>query len=151
MAIVAHGHHIHVLTRFRGQVLSRAVVLLAAGAVTWLLPMRGDTVLDSPGTWLGSAAIEVRAAAALAFLIVLTIIGFVWQRERPAEMGALAWVVAGGVVAAVSSTLIVLNGLAEGPMYWWLGMGVAISSIALQVVAVLVGHALAVLAERRSA
>lgn len=150
MAIAAHGHHMHVLTRFRGQVLTRSLVLLAAGAVTWLLPMRADSLLDSPGTWIGSTAVEVRAAAVLAFLVVLTIIGFVWQRERPAEMGALAWVVAGALVAAVSSVLIVLDGMTEGPMYWWLGLGVAISSITLQVVALLVGHALAVFAERHA-
>lgn len=150
MAIVAHGHHVHLMTRFRGQVLSRGLVLALAGAASWLLPMRGDQVIDAPGAWLGSGAVEVHAAAALAFLLVLTIIGFVWQRGRPAEMGALAWVVAGGVLAVASSVVVVIAGGSEGPMYWWLAMGVLITSMALQVVAALIGHGLAVLAARRA-
>ena len=150
MAIVAHGHHIQVMTRFRGQVLSRGLVLALASAVSWLLPMRSDLVIDAPGAWLGSGAVEVHAAAALAFLLVLTIIGFVWQRGRPAEMGALAWVVAGGVLAVASSVLVVIAGGSEGPMYWWLAMGVLVTSMALQVVAALIGHGLAVLAARRA-
>ncbi len=150
MAIVAHGHQIQLLTRFRGEVLSRGLVLALAGAVSWLLPMRSDVVTEAPGAWLGSGAVEVHAAAALAFLLVLTIIGFVWQRGRPAEMGALAWVVAGGVLAVASSVLVVLGGRSEGPMYWWLAMGVVITSMALQVVAALIGHALAVVAARRA-
>ena len=150
MAIVAPGHHIRLMTRFRGQVLSRGLVLALASAVSWLLPMRSDLVVDTPGSWLGSGAVEVHAAAALAFLLVLTIIGFVWQRGRPAEMGALAWVVAGGALAVASSVLVVIGGRSEGPMYWWLAMGVLITSMALQVVAALIGHGLAVLAARRA-
>ncbi|MFS0884700.1 hypothetical protein [Aeromicrobium sp. 179-A 4D2 NHS] len=150
MAMAAHGHHIHVMTRFRVQVLSRAAVLLLAGVASWWLPMRGTTVVDSPGVLLGSAAVEVHAAAALAFLLVLTIIGFVWQRERPADMGALAWVVAGGLLAAVTAAALVLTADTEGPMYWWLALGVAITSMTLQVLAALLGHGLAVLAARRA-
>jgi len=150
MATVAHGHHIHLMTRFRAQVLSRGLVLLLASTLSWLLPMRSAAVGDSPGAWLGSGAVEVHAAAGLAFLLVLTIIGFVWQHHRPADMGALAWVVAGGVLAVASSVLVVLGGRSEGPMYWWLAMGVVITSMALQVVAALIGHGLAVLAARRA-
>ncbi len=150
MAIAAHGHHIHVMTRFRAQVLSRAAVLLVAGLVSWQVPHRNASVLDSSGAWLGSATIEVLPLAALALLLALVAVGFGWQRERPADMGALAWVVAGGVVAAASTALVVLDGMTEGPVYWWLGLGVMITSVALQVVAALVGHGLAVLAARRA-
>lgn len=150
MAIVAHGHHIHVMTRFRAQVLSRAAVLLLAGLVSWQLPHRNPSVLDSSGSWLGSAVIDVQPAAALALLVAVGVAGFVWQRSRPADMGALAWVVAGGVLAAAASVLVVLDGMTEGPVYWWLGLGVMITSMALQVVAALIGHGLAVLAARRS-
>lgn len=150
MAIVAHGHHLHVMSRFRAQVLSRAAVLLLVGLVSWQLPHRNDSVLDSSGAWLGSAAIEVMPVAAVALLLVVGLLGFVWQRLRPAEMGALAWVVAGGVVVAASSVVVVLDGLSEGPVYWWLGLGVVITSMALQVVAALLGHGLAVLLARRT-
>lgn len=145
MAIVAHGHRIPAMTRFRVQVLSRAAVLFAAGVLSWLLPMRNASVLDAPTLWFGSAAIETRAGAMVPFVAVLAAVGFMWQRRRPAEMGALAWVVAGGLLAAASALLVVGNGLTEGPMYWWLGLGVVITSMALQVVATLMGHALATL------
>lgn len=150
MAIVAHGHHIHVVTRFRAQVLSRAAALLLVGLVSWQLPHRNDSVLDSSGAWLGSAAIETMPVAAVALLLVMGLVGFAWQRLRPADMGALAWVVAGGVLAAASSVLVVLDGMSEGPVYWWLGLGVVITSMALQVVAALLGHGLAVLLARRT-
>lgn len=150
MAIAAHGHEIHVMTRFRAQVLSRAGALLLVGLVSWQLPHRNDSVLDSSGAWLGSVTIEAMPVAAVALLLVMGLVGFAWQRLRPADMGALAWVVAGGVLAAASSVLVVLDGMSEGPVYWWLGLGVAITSMALQVVAALLGHGLAVLLARRT-
>ncbi|GAA3529067.1 hypothetical protein AFL01nite_01640 [Aeromicrobium flavum] len=152
MAIVAHGHEIHVMTRFRGQLLSRAAVLLAASALTWLLPERaGAQHVDAPSRWIGGAVTEVHPAAAGALLLTLVAAGFGWQRVRPADMGALAWVVAGGVLGFVSLALVLLVGSGEGPVYWWLGAGVVVTSMTLQVLAALAGHALAVAVARRSA
>ncbi|MCL3836803.1 hypothetical protein [Aeromicrobium duanguangcaii] len=153
MTIAAHGHHqhrIHVMTRFRGQVLSRAAVLLAVSAVTWALPAReGTHGVDAPVRWLGSALTEAQVLPALVVLLALVGVGYVWQRVRPADMGALAWVVAGGALGFVSLALVVAVGSGEGPVYWWLGVGVVVTSMTLQVLAVLAGHGLAVLAARR--
>jgi len=150
MAIVAHGHEIHVMTRFRGQVLSRAAVLLAASALTWLLPARaGAHHVDLPARWLGGAVTEVRPVAAAVLLSALVATGYAWQRVRPADMGALAWVVAGGVLGFVSLALVLLVGAGEGPVYWWLGAGVVVTSMTLLVLAALAGHALAVMVARR--
>lgn len=152
MAIVAHGHEIHVMTRFRGQVLSRAAVLLSASALTWLLPERAAAHhVDAPARWLGGAVTEVHPAAAAVLLLALVAAGFTWQRVRPADMGALAWVVAGGALGFVSLALVLLVGAGEGPVYWWLGAGVVITSMTLMVLAALAGHALAVVVARRSA
>ncbi|MFH7324647.1 hypothetical protein [Aeromicrobium sp. JJY06] len=152
MAIVAHGHHIHVMTRFRGQVLSRAAVLLLASAVTWLVPDRaGAHGIDAPATWLGSALTEILWPAAAVLLVVLAVVGWAWQRGRPADMGALAWVVAGGALGFVSLAIVLVSGLGEGPVYWWLGSAVVITSMTLQVLAALAGHGIAVLQARRSA
>jgi len=152
MTIAAHDHHhhIHVMTRFRGQVLSRAGVLLAASALTWAMPGReGTHGVDAPARWLGSAVTEAQPVAGLLVLLALVAAGYAWQRLRPADMGALAWVVAGGVLAFVSLALVVAVGSGEGPVYWWLGVGVVVTSMTLQVLAALAGHALAVLAARR--
>jgi len=151
MAIVAHGHHIHVMTRFRGQVLSRAALLLLATAVTWLLPIRdGAHGVGSPAAWLGSALTETWPWAGAALLLALVAAGYGWQRVRPADMGALAWVVAGGVLGLVSLALVLLSGRGEGPVYWWLATAVVVTSMALQVLAALVGHGVAVLQARRA-
>lgn len=150
MAIVAHGHHIHVMTRFRGQVLSRAALLLLASAATWILPVRdGAHGVDAPSRWLGSALTEISPWFAGALLLVLAAAGYAWQRVRPADMGALAWVVAGGVLGFVSLALVLLAGQGEGPVYWWLAAAVVVTSMALQVLAALAGHGLAVLQARR--
>ena len=151
MAIVAHGHHIHVMTRFRGQVISRAALLLLASAATWLLPAReGAHGIGTPSAWLGSALTEISPWAAAGLLLSLAVAGYVWQRVRPADMGALAWVVAGGVLAFVSLALVVLSGRGEGPVYWWLAVAVVVTSMALQVLAALAGHAIAVVQVRRA-
>ena len=151
MAIVAHGHQIHVMTRFRGQVLSRAGLLLAASAVTWLVPVRdGAHGVDTPSVWLGSALTEISPWIAAALLLALALAGYVWQRVRPADMGALAWVVAGGVLGFASLALVLLSGLGEGPVYWWLAVAVVVTSMALQVLAALAGHGVAVLQDRRA-
>jgi hypothetical protein len=152
MANVAHGREIHVMTRFRGQVLSRAAVLLAASALTWLLPERaGAQHVDTPSRWLGGAVTEVHPAAAVLLLAALVATGHAWQRTRPADMGALAWVVAGGILGFVSLALVLLVGAGEGPVYWWLGAGVVVTSMTLMVLAALAGHALTVVVARRSA
>ncbi len=150
MAIVAHGHHIHLMTRFRGQVISRAAVLLLASVVTWALPVRsGAHGVDTPSAWMGSALTEVNVLAGCAVLMALAAVAYGWQRIRPADMGALAWVVAGGVLGFGSLGLVLLSGFGEGPVYWWLGVAVVVTSMALQAVAALAGHGLAVLAARR--
>ncbi|MET1133786.1 MAG: hypothetical protein ABWX60_10240 [Aeromicrobium sp.] len=149
MAIVAHGHHIHVMTRFRGQLVSRAALLLVASAATWLFPLRaGAHGVDAPSAWLGSALTEISPGSAAAVLLTLAVVGYAWQLARPADMGALAWVVAGGVLGFVSLALVLVSG--EGPVYWWLATAVVVTSMALQVLAVLVGHGIAVLQVRRS-
>ncbi|SKB09757.1 hypothetical protein SAMN06295964_2879 [Aeromicrobium choanae] len=151
MAIVAHGHHIHVMTRFRRQVISRAALLLVASAATWLVPVRDDAHgVGAPSAWLGSALTEISAWIAVALLLSLVVAGYVWQRVRPADMGALAWVVAGGVLGFVSLALVLLSGLGEGPVYWWLATAVVVTSMALQVLAALAGHGIAVLQDRRA-
>lgn len=150
MASIVHGHHIHLMTRFRRQVLSRALVLLGVSAITWMLPAgAGAHGVDTPARWLGSSLTEVNIVAGLALLICLTAVAHAWQVLRPADMGALAWVVAGGGLAFVSLALILLSGLGEGPVYWWLAAAVVVTSMALQVVAALIGHGLAVLSARR--
>ncbi|MBC9225389.1 hypothetical protein GL325_03545 [Aeromicrobium sp. 636] len=152
MTIAAHGHHhhFHVMTRYRGQVLCRAAVLLTASAATWVLPGReGAHGVDAPARWLGSAVTEAHPAVGVVVLLALVAAGYAWQRVRPADMGALAWVVAGGALAFVSLALVVTAGSGEGPVYWWLGVGVVVTSMTLQVLAALAGHGLAVLAARR--
>lgn len=150
MAVVAHGHRFAVMTRFRRQVLARAGMLLVASALTWLIPTRSGTqTVDTPAAWLGSALTELRLVGALAVLVALGVVAYVWQRRRPAEMGALAWVVAGGGLAFVSSVLILVVGMGSGPVYWWLGLAVAITSMTAQVFAALAGHGSAVLVTRR--
>lgn len=150
MAIVAHGHHIHVMTRFRRQVLSRVAVLLVVSAVTWLVPERaGSHGVDAPASWLGSALTEISPGVAVLLLLVLVAAGYTWQRVHAADMGALAWVVAGGVLGFVSLALVLLSGAGEGPVYWWLAIAVVVTSMALQVLAALAGHGLAVLRSRR--
>lgn len=143
MAIVTHTHHIHVMTRFRAQVMWRALALLAVGAVTWMLPHETPGGVDRPIGWLGSILTEVSAVPALTLGIAIAMIAFVWQLARPADMGALAWVVAGGALALISLVLVLMVG--SGPVYWWLGIGVVVPSMALQVVAALIGHGAAVL------
>jgi len=149
MAVVAHIHHIQVVTRFRAQVMWRALALVAAGVLTWLLPVRDAGQAEGPGRGLGSVLTEVQPLPALGVLVLIAALAFAWQARRPADMGALAWVVAGGVLG-LGSTLLVLFGVwAGGSIYGWLALGVVVTSMLLQVLAALAGHALAVLTARR--
>lgn len=149
MAAIVHEHHLHLMTRFRVQVLWRVVALAAVGALTWILPAREAVMADGPGRGWGSVLTEVSAVAAVGLLVVLVGVGFAWQWWRPADMGALAWVVAGGMLAVLTAAGVVLAGSGT-TMYSWLTLGVVITSTAVQVLAVIAGHAVAVLLRRTS-
>lgn len=147
MAAIVHEHHLHVMTRFRVQVLWRALALVVVGALTWALPAREAVLADGPGRGWGSVLTEVNLWAALGLVLVLAGIGFAWQWLRPADMGALAWVVAGGALVLLTAAGVLLAGSGT-TMYSWLTLGVVITSTAVQVLAVLTGHAAAVLVRR---
>lgn len=152
MATLVHVPHVHVMTRFRAQAAWRALALLACSALTWVLPRSaGGGMVDAPSRWLGSALTELVPLAAVAVLLTLAVVAFWWQMRRPADMGALAWVVAGGILMMVSLALVMIVGSAAGPVYWWLGAAVAVTSMALQVLAALAGHGVATLVQRRHA
>lgn len=151
MAVVAPVHHVHLMTRFRGQVLARAAVLAAVGLLTWLVPARDGGTTGMPGGPVGSVLTEVSPVAATGLILLLVVIACAWQVRRPADMGALAWVVAGGVLAAASALVVIAVVWGGGPIYAWLALGVVVTSMSVQTVAAVAGHAIAVALQRHRA
>ncbi|HPU12758.1 MAG TPA: hypothetical protein PLQ19_03090 [Aeromicrobium sp.] len=150
MAIVAHGHEIRLVTGFRVQVLAKAAVFALAAALTWLLPVNNPLMESSLGEGAGSTLVDLRLPFVLIILIGLGVIAFSWQRIHGADMGALAWVVAAGLMVLASIVLVLLQVSSVGVVYGWLALGVSLTSTFLAVLATLIGHGFAVALSRRS-
>mgnify|MGYP003495622592 FL=1 len=149
MAIVAHGHEIRLVTRFRVQVIAKAAVFAFAAAITWLLPVSNLAKEPSLGEGAGSTLVDLQVPFVVAILALMTAVGFLWQKFHPADMGALAWVLAAALMALASTVLVLLQLGGTGVVYGWLTLGVSLTSTFLAVMATLIGHAAAVALSRR--